>query len=191
MNTKPDTSLPLINTLIVENDHRNFEQEVRRALATYGRELTSNLKVIVDKPHSFAMKQLLEGAGEGFTSIVVTNNACPEYLEDVWALGPHALLTGGYSAEEIAAALHSVLSGERYRNVPHQQSKLAKREQEVLRFCATGLSNKQIAARMTLSERTVKNYLTTIYTKLGLKNREQATLYYLGIWHWLPEPYRN
>lgn len=51
---------------------------------------------------------------------------------------------------------------------------LTKREVEVLRELEGGASNKEIASRLVITERTVKNHINHILTKLDLKNRHQA-----------------
>jgi len=51
---------------------------------------------------------------------------------------------------------------------------LTEREQEVLKLLASGLTNKEIGARLSLAENTVKNHLKNILAKLHLKNRVQA-----------------
>ena len=55
-------------------------------------------------------------------------------------------------------------------------SQLSDREREVLQLLATGLSNTDIAHRLFLSEGTVKNYISTIFSKLGVTDRTQAAL---------------
>jgi DNA-binding NarL/FixJ family response regulator len=50
------------------------------------------------------------------------------------------------------------------------------REREVLRLLARGLTNADIAARLYLSEGTVRNYVSSIFTKLGVADRTQAAL---------------
>jgi DNA-binding CsgD family transcriptional regulator len=54
------------------------------------------------------------------------------------------------------------------------KEELSPREHEVLSLLAQGLSNKQIAKRLGLSEGTVKNYVSSLLDKLGVKNRTQA-----------------
>lgn len=53
-------------------------------------------------------------------------------------------------------------------------SPLTSREKEVLQHIAEGASNKEIAARLCITERTVKNYASSIFAKLGAHNRYQA-----------------
>lgn len=53
---------------------------------------------------------------------------------------------------------------------------LSARELEVLRFLATGCSNKEIGAQLRISEGTVKNHMTNVLGKLGVLDRTQAAL---------------
>ena len=56
---------------------------------------------------------------------------------------------------------------------------ISERELEVIRLTAEGLSNKEIAARLYLSEGTVRNYLSMILDKLDLRDRTQVAVFYL------------
>jgi DNA-binding NarL/FixJ family response regulator len=56
---------------------------------------------------------------------------------------------------------------------------LSRREMEVLSYIAQGMSNKEIGVTLGISEQTVKNHITTIFNKLGVSDRTQATLYAL------------
>ena len=51
---------------------------------------------------------------------------------------------------------------------------LSIRETEVLKLIAEGLANKQISARLNLSEKTVKNHISRIFSKLNISARTQA-----------------
>jgi len=53
---------------------------------------------------------------------------------------------------------------------------LTDREREVLRLIGDGLTNRQIGAELFLSERTVKNYVSSMLAKLGLQRRTQAAV---------------
>jgi len=54
---------------------------------------------------------------------------------------------------------------------------LSKREEEVVRLVAEGLSNHAIAQQLHLSDHTVKNHLFRIFEKLGISNRVELVLY--------------
>ncbi|MFE4258479.1 response regulator [Streptomyces sp. NPDC056883] len=54
---------------------------------------------------------------------------------------------------------------------------LTPRETEVLRLISAGATNKEIASRLYLSEGTVKNHISRVLTRLGLRDRTQAALY--------------
>ena len=59
-------------------------------------------------------------------------------------------------------------------------SPLSARESDVVRCVAEGLTNREIARRLKLTEHTVKNYLFRIFDKLGVSSRVEVVLYALG-----------
>jgi len=63
---------------------------------------------------------------------------------------------------------------------------LSVREIEVLRLLGTGASNREIAERLSLTEGTVKNYISAILTKTGFRDRTNAALFAVrhGLTHW-------
>ncbi len=56
---------------------------------------------------------------------------------------------------------------------------LSEKEVEILRCVAMGMSNREIAERLAYSEKTVKNYLSVIFQKLGIRDRTQAAIFAL------------
>ncbi|MGB7603426.1 MAG: LuxR C-terminal-related transcriptional regulator [Candidatus Sulfotelmatobacter sp.] len=83
------------------------------------------------------------------------------YQGQVWA-----------SSREMALALDALASAPIVRAVnAHGLSLLSKRELQVVRCLAEGLSNRQIAERLKLSQHTVKNHLFRVFDKLGVSSR--------------------
>ncbi len=101
--------------------------------------------------------------------------------------GAGGYLLKGSPAADIAQAIRQVHAGESYLS-PRIATKLVKgvteprgrtgllsaRERGVLRLVAAGLSNRQIAGTLSISERTVKFHVTALFNKLGADNRAQA-----------------
>jgi HD-GYP domain-containing protein (c-di-GMP phosphodiesterase class II) len=80
------------------------------------------------------------------------------------------------------AAVNAVLSvaGHGQLKTAQRADGLTPREGEILVYVARGESNRQIAERLTLSEKTVRNHVERIYGKIGVTNRVGASLYALG-----------
>ncbi len=67
---------------------------------------------------------------------------------------------------------------------------LSKREMEIVRLAASGLSNCEVGQRLSLSVSTVKNCLVRVYEKLGISTRIELILYILSD-HQSPESEEN
>jgi DNA-binding NarL/FixJ family response regulator len=85
----------------------------------------------------------------------------------------HTVLSPAAARRLIAASADRQPAAERARKLT---GSLTEREAEVLACLGEGLSNAQIAARLYLSEATVKGYVSRMLEKLGLDNRTQAGL---------------
>jgi DNA-binding NarL/FixJ family response regulator len=97
------------------------------------------------------------------------------------------------SADAISSSIVAVVSGERVMagavanrvlemlsgtTTPKQfYDGLTNREIEILKLLANGMANKQIAFRLSISEKTVRNHVSNTYEKLGIYDRSQAVLY--------------
>ncbi|MDI2030105.1 response regulator transcription factor [Saccharopolyspora sp. TS4A08] len=86
---------------------------------------------------------------------------------------------------QLASARINAISDEEHENpsddaIAEVLSSLTKREKEVLDHLARGWSNRQIGRALGISERTVKNHLRNIFTKLHVSDRTSAVVKLLG-----------
>ena len=68
---------------------------------------------------------------------------------------------------------------ERLRRGPDEDERIARlshQEHEVLALLAEGLTNRQIAERLYLAEKTIKNYVTSVLAKMGMSRRTEAAV---------------
>ena len=110
----------------------------------------------------------------------MTWSLCPEYWDDLWDKQPAVLLVG--ENPDLTTAITRVVVGTYYRDTPNRTTLLTATERRILRFLAYGLSNQEIADKLSVQCQSVRNSLATIYEKLNLTSRSEALLYYWGIY---------
>ena len=129
--------------------------------------------------------------------IILTTFDDDEYVFEGLRAGAQGYLLKDVSGHDLAEAVRTVAAGgaliepsiarkvvaEFARLAPPARTadaslpeSLSEREREILQLLAQGLSNREIAARLSLARGTVKNYVTTILQKLGARDRTQAAL---------------
>lgn len=91
------------------------------------------------------------------------------------ALAAFDRLGAAADADAAAALLRSL--GVAGRTAPRGAGALTRREQEVLRLAGQGLSNPEIAERLFISRKTAAHHLSSVFAKLGLRNRAEAVAY--------------
>jgi len=83
----------------------------------------------------------------------------------------------GYLTPTLSARLLSDLQSPQSANgVADRLRQLTERQTEILRLVAEGLSNKEVALRLELQEKTVKHHMTGVLSKLNVRNRTEAAL---------------
>ena len=109
----------------------------------------------------------------GAKSYLLKNSRSDEVIEAI-----HVAANGGST---IDAALAPALMREYHRLLTktpnNNQSHLSDREATLLRLLANGYNNRQIADQLDLAESTVKNNLSSLFQKIGVRDRTQAALY--------------
>ena len=140
---------------------------------------------------------------EGMPVIMLTSHADSEALFDAIDAGASGYVLKRIGTTELIDAVRTVAGGgslldptmtrrvlDRLRNASRVEeagafSELTDQERRVLAIIADGSSNREIAERMGLAEKTVRNYVSSILAKLALASRSQAAAY--AIRNRLPE----
>ncbi|MEV0735383.1 response regulator transcription factor [Streptomyces sp. NPDC050549] len=126
--------------------------------------------------------------------VVVSQNDYDDVIVSALRLGVNGYLARIASPEELFQSLHIVARGgaafsptiaARFSSFfatiqrlpePPEFSQLTSRETEILELLADGMNNRQIARRLFLAEKTVRNYVSRIFTKLEVHDRAAAVL---------------
>ncbi|GAA0939253.1 response regulator transcription factor [Actinocorallia libanotica] len=123
----------------------------------------------------------LRGTVPGCRVMILTTFGRPGYLRRAMEAGAVAFLVKDSPAEELAAAIRRVLAGERVIDpalaaaaLSAGPNPLTARERDVLQAGRGGAAIADIAARLHLSEGTVRNYLSAAINKVGARNRAEA-----------------
>lgn len=112
--------------------------------------------------------------------VIVTTFKRTGYFERAVRAGVDAYVLKDRSISDLMATVHTVLAGrkeyspELMETIMTHANPLSRREQELLELIAKGLSNKDISSKLYLSDGTVRNYVTSLMTKLGANNRTEA-----------------
>lgn len=125
--------------------------------------------------------------------LMLTVHSEVEYLIRALDIGVDGYIMKDSESSELKKAIYMILDGKRYIQpnlIPELNAKLAsmdverdklrfltKREKEVLVQVASGMSNKEIAINLDISERTVKNHISNIFKKIDVSDRTQAAVF--------------
>ena len=143
-----------------------------------------------------ATRRICAGDGECPRILILTTFDLDEYVYDALQAGASGFLLKDVPAETLFEAVRVIAAGEallapaitrrliaefaRLRPRPHATPDglgvLTQRETEILGLVAEGLSNREIAVRLVLSDETVKTHVSHVLRKLGLRDRAQAVV---------------
>ena len=146
-----------------------------------------------------ATRQLAEPGEDGPRILILTTFDLDDYVYDALCAGASGFLLKDVTAERLFEAVRVIAAGDALlapavtrrlisefsRIRPRQATpstalaalqELTPRETEVLRLIAEGLSNPEIAARLVVTEETVKTHVSRVLGKLGLRDRTQAVV---------------
>ena len=128
--------------------------------------------------------------------VILTMYPQDEYAFEALKAGAKAYLLKDTRSKKLLQVIRAVHQGQavvdaemtarlldEFRRLTHEQEKasnqtqtLTEQERTILTQVANGASNKEIAANLNLSERTIKNYLSIIFQKLQVNNRTEAAI---------------
>ena len=125
--------------------------------------------------------------------IILTIHNEGDYLYNAYEKGADGYVLKDSGSDVLKRAIRVVKQGEQYiepilmpklrerldnkNNPEKKEDKLSKREFEILKLVAVGMYNKEIADRLSISEKTVKNHMSSIFRKIKVSDRTQAAVY--------------
>jgi DNA-binding NarL/FixJ family response regulator len=128
--------------------------------------------------------------------VLMLGSSNREQVIEAFRQGAHGVLNGDETFDALCKCIEVVMQGEIWASnkelsylleafsepapAPITNAKgttlLTKREEEVVRLVAEGMTNREISVRLSLSEHTIRNYLFRIFDKLGISSRVELVL---------------
>ena len=116
------------------------------------------------------IKEALKSGAEGY---ILKNHPADSIIESLRAVSKGNIVL----EREVANALSSMLK--EGKKVAPEHLDISQRELGILKLVGEGLSNREIAERLNLSEGTTRNYVTGLLEKLGFRDRTQLAIFYI------------
>lgn len=151
------------------------------------------LDINMPKKNGLEVLQCINKSNLKVKVLVLTVHNEVEYLIKAVDIGVDGYILKDSESAELKKAIFAITKGENYIQpdlIPALNSKmieknsdkdkidsLTKREFEVLKLLAVGMYNKEIAEKLNISERTVKNHVSNIFKKLEVTDRTQAAVF--------------
>jgi nitrate/nitrite response regulator protein narL len=151
------------------------------------------LDINMPRKSGLEVLQTLKSSKSKVKVLVLTVHNEVEYLMKAVDIGVDGYILKDSESAELKKAIFSIVEGENYIQpslIPALNSKmieknrdegkiesLTKRELEVLKLLAVGMYNKEVAEKLNISERTVKNHVSNIFKKIEVTDRTQAAVF--------------
>ncbi len=142
------------------------------------------LDIRMPKLDGVSLARKIQAAKLNVRTLMLTSYDAQQYVIASLRAGASGYVLKTIAPDSLAHAIRTVAKGGVYLdsevssmvNKDFPPESVSAREREVLTFAAQGLSGKEIADRLYISERTVQTHLASIYDKLGAKNKTEAML---------------
>lgn len=163
----------------------NGDEAVRVALAT--KPAVVLMDVSMPEVDGIEATRRLVRADARQRVVMLTMHVDRDVIERAMKAGAVGYVTKDSTVKEVALAVRMAANGDRImsprlagvmadRSPSDDASRLSPREEELLQYIADGLSTTDVADRMCISPKTVKNHLASIYDKLDARDKTQAVL---------------
>lgn len=183
----------LFRSSLVELFHQEADLEVVGAAAQVNEALTALptaradvvlVELFLAQSHGQQLLSHLPQCAPGAAAVVFTNAEEEKDVVEAMRGGARGFLHKKASTTTLLKCVRQVAAGQIWlenrhlemvlkalRNDRHGSAELSTREREIVRQLLTGAKNKEIAATLSISEKTVKNHLSNVFDKLGVKDR--------------------
>jgi DNA-binding NarL/FixJ family response regulator len=194
-----------MTTVVLADDHRMLREGLRRSLEEHGLKVLGEAAdgkeavdlalalgpdvVLMDLSmpalDGIAATRLVRDRAPETQVVILTMHSDDDSLARAIRAGAAGYLVKDCSTNEVVETIEKVASGEVTLSPELAASMLeedagepviSEREKEVLQLIADGLSPTEVAGRLYISVKTVKNHLTSIYQKLDSRDRTQAVV---------------
>ena len=149
------------------------------------------MDIVMPKLNGIGATRKIKEIAPDIAILILTAYDDDEYVLGLLDAGAAGYLLKSARGRDLAGAIRAIKSGEsvlhpkiiakllkRAMVAPAEEHKaseiLSERESEILNLVAMGMSNKEIAEKLVLSERTIKAHLTNIFNKLNVASRSEA-----------------
>ena len=151
------------------------------------------LDINLPKKNGLQVLEEIRKEKKNYKILILTVHNEVEYLMKAVEAGTNGYLLKDSESSELKKAINHIVNGQDYIQptlIPALNAKmiekdsdavmlesLTKREIEVLKLLTVGMYNKEVAEKLSISERTVKNHVSNIFKKINVTDRTQAAVF--------------